>query len=40
MAVLNASEPVAEAATGAGVEGVNPEGFLVEERAHLNAELP
>lgn len=40
LAVLNAHEPVAEAAPDSGVDGVDPEGLLVEERAHLNAELP
>jgi hypothetical protein len=38
--VLNAREPVAKAATDAGVDGVHPERLLVEERAHFNAELP
>ena len=40
LAVLNAHEPVAEAATDSGIDGVDPDGLLVEERAHLNAELP
>jgi len=38
--LLNTSEPVAETATGAGVDGVDPERLLVEEGAHLNAQLP
>lgn len=38
--LLDAREPVAKAATNAGIDGIDPEGFLVEERAHLNAELP
>jgi hypothetical protein len=40
LAVLDAHEPVAEASTDSSVDGVDPERFLVEERAHLNAELP
>jgi hypothetical protein len=40
LAVLNTHEPVAKAATNSGVDGVDPERFLVEERAHFNAELP
>jgi hypothetical protein len=40
LAVLDAREPVAKAAADAGVDGVHPERFLVEERAHFNAELP
>lgn len=38
--VLYAHEPISKAATNSSVNGVDPEGFLVEERAHLNAELP
>jgi hypothetical protein len=40
LSLLNTREPVAEAATKAGVDGVDPEGLLVEERAPLNAQLP
>lgn len=40
LAVLDAHEPVAEAATDSGIDGVDPERLFVEERAHLNAELP
>lgn len=40
LAVLDAHQPVAEAAANAGIDGVDPERLPVEERAHLNAELP
>lgn len=40
LALFDACEPVSEAATDGCVDGVDPEGFLVEERAHFNAELP
>lgn len=38
--MLHTCEPVAEAATNAGIDGVDPDRLLVEERAHLNAQLP
>lgn len=38
--VLNALEPVPEASSDAREERVHPEGFLVQERAHLDAQLP
>jgi len=40
LAVLDAHQPVAEAAADASIDGVDPERLAVEERAHLNAELP
>ena len=40
LSVLDAHEPVAEAAADACVDGVYPERFAVEERSHFNAELP
>jgi hypothetical protein len=40
LAVLDAHQPVAEAAADASIDGVDPERLPVEERAHLNAELP
>ena len=40
LSLLNTGEPVTEAATDAGVDRVDPERLLVEERAHLNAQLP
>lgn len=38
--VVDALQPVAEAGTARGVDGVDPEGALVEEGAHLDADLP
>lgn len=40
MSLLDAREPVAEAAANAGEDGVDPERLLVEERALFNAQLP
>jgi hypothetical protein len=40
LAVFDTREPVAKAATDSSVDGVHPKRLLVEERAHLNAELP
>jgi hypothetical protein len=40
LAVLDAHQPVAEAAADASIDGVDPERLFVEQRAHLNAELP
>lgn len=40
LSLLHAKQPVAEAATDAGIYRVDPKRVLVEERAHLNAELP
>jgi hypothetical protein len=40
LSVLDAHEPVSKAAANSSVDGVDPERLLVEERAHLNAELP
>lgn len=40
LSVVDALQPVSEAGTAGGVDGVHPEGALVEEGAHLNADLP
>ena len=40
LSALNTGEPVSEAASDGGVDGVGPEVGAAEERAHLDAELP
>lgn len=40
LVVVDALEPVSEARAACRVEGVDPEGALVEEWAHLDADLP
>ena len=40
LVVLHALEPVAEAGADEAVDGVGEEALAVEERAHLDAELP
>lgn len=40
LTVVDTLQPIAEAGAAGGVDGVCPEGLLVEERAHLNADLP
>ena len=40
LSIVNALQPVSEARAAEGVDGVSPEGGLVEERAHLDADLP
>lgn len=40
LSVLNTLQPITEASTDTGEEGVDPEGFLAQERAHFDSELP
>lgn len=40
LSVVDALEPVSEAGAAEGVHGVGPEGALVEEGSHLDADLP
>lgn len=40
LSVLNSLQPISEASTDASEEGVDPEGFLAQERAHFDSELP
>lgn len=40
LAVVDALQPVAEAGAAEGVHGVGPQRGLVEEGAHLDADLP
>ena len=40
LSVLNTLHPVAEASTNTSKEGINPEGFLREDGAHFDSELP
>lgn len=40
LSVVDALQPVSKAGAAEGVHGVGPEGLLVEERAHLDADLP
>lgn len=38
--LVDSLQPVSEACTYAGEDGVGPEGFLEEKRSHLDTELP
>lgn len=40
LSVVDALEPVSEAGAAGRIDGVHPEGGLVEEGAHLNTHLP
>ena len=40
LTALNTLQPVTEASTNTGEERVDPEGFLGEDRAHFDTELP
>lgn len=40
LSVLNTLQPVTEAATDTSEEGVDPEGFFAQKRAHFDSELP
>lgn len=40
LSLLDALEPVAETSTNTREEGVHPEGFLIQEGAHFDAQLP